>query len=110
MTATILGITPHHKGAAVQVSGGLNRPPWGPGEGHAALFALYQDTARSLGLELEAVATGGGSDGNFCAALGIPTLDGLGILGAGGHSVDEWVDLDSLPIRAAALATFLASL
>ena len=110
MTCAILGLTPYLKGAHVAVTGGLNRPPWASSEREARLYEQYCAVGRSLGLELKGISAGGGSDGNFCAALCIPTLDGTGIVGYGAHSVDEWVDLDSLPIRAALLAAFLAAL
>jgi len=65
---------------------------------------------RELGLPLGEAWVGGGSDGNFTAALGVPTLDGLGAIGGGAHSVVEHVVVRSLPVRAALLAGLLASL
>ncbi|NLE76610.1 MAG: M20 family metallopeptidase [Chloroflexi bacterium] len=106
----ILGLQPRLPGASVRVHGGLNRPPWPAGEPHTSLCEAYRAVGQALGLALPPLAVGGGSDGNFCAALGVPTLDGLGIAGYGGHSADEWVDLESLPLRAAALACFLAEM
>ena len=68
------------------------------------LFNTARAIARDLGLELKEGSTGGGSDGNFTAALGVPTLDGLGAVGGGAHALDEWVDIESLPPRAALIA------
>jgi glutamate carboxypeptidase len=64
----------------------------------------------TLGLDLWPAGTGGGSDGNFTAALGVPTLDGLGIVGNDAHALTEWVDLASMPRRAALLAMLLMDL
>jgi glutamate carboxypeptidase len=66
--------------------------------------------AGELGQTLDEGSTGGGSDGNFTAALGVPTLDGLGALGDGAHALHEHVDLDSLPDRAALVAGLIASI
>ena len=74
----------------------------------AALFEQAAAIGRALGLELTEGSTGGGSDGNFTAALGIPTLDGLGARGGGAHADDEHILIDSLPERAALLAGFFA--
>lgn len=88
------------QGVPVTLSGGINRPPLEPG-GSATLFDLCRATARGLGLaEPGAAMVGGGSDGNFTAALGIPTLDGLGPIGHGAHAEHEWVDVASLRERA----------
>jgi glutamate carboxypeptidase len=78
--------------------------------GVARLFETAREAGRSLGLELTEGSTGGGSDGNFTAAMGIPTLDGLGALGAGAHAEYEHVLIDSLPERAALLAALILSL
>jgi glutamate carboxypeptidase len=94
----------------VTVSGGLNRPPWESSAQGQALFDRAQRIGRSLGLDLWPAGTGGGSDGNFTAALGIPTLDGLGVIGDHAHALTEWVDLASLPRRAALLAELLLDL
>ena len=68
---------------SVQVTGGLNRPPMERSAGGDRLFQKARDAAGELGLQVEESLTGGGSDGNFTAALGIPTLDGLGCVGEG---------------------------
>ena len=65
---------------------------------------LAREVAAQIGIDLKEGSTGGASDGNFTAALGIPTLDGLGAIGGGAHAVDEWVDIESLPASAALIA------
>jgi len=91
----------------LRVSGGVNRPPMERTAGVAALYERAARIARQLGKELPEGATGGGSDGNFTTALGIPTLDGLGPDGAGAHALHEHVLIDSVPFRAALLAELL---
>jgi glutamate carboxypeptidase len=97
-------------GASLVVSGGFNRPPMERTPAIADLFARACAIARPLGFELTEGSTGGGSDGNFTAALGIPTLDGLGALGAGAHAENEHILIDSLPERAALLGALLCGL
>jgi len=94
-------------GAVLEVSGGFNRPPMERSEGVARLFAVAESVAAEMGFELHEGGTGGGSDGNFTAALGIPTLDGLGAMGDGAHALHEHVELASLPTRAALIAGIL---
>jgi glutamate carboxypeptidase len=94
----------------LEVTGGINRPPM---ERSAAVLRLYEmarDVARELAHELPEGATGGASDGNFTAALGIPTLDGLGAIGDGAHARHEHVRIDALPLRSAILAGLIARL
>ena len=110
MIQAIHGLRPVNPRAALLVSGGMNRPPWEPSPEGTALFERAQRLGQALGLELWPASTGGGSDGNFTAALGIPTLDGLGIVGNDAHAVSEWVDLDSMPRRATLLAELLRDL
>jgi glutamate carboxypeptidase len=110
MTEAILGLKPANPKAALVISGGLNRPPWESSTKGQALFERAQRVGRSLGLDLWPAGTGGGSDGNFTAALGVPTLDGLGVVGDHAHALTEWVDLASLPVRAALLAELLLDL
>jgi glutamate carboxypeptidase len=95
------------EGASVHVTGGPNRPPL-PASSSAELHALAQRIAaeRDLG-ELRGVSVGGGSDGNFTAAVGTPTLDGLGAVGGGAHAEGEWVLLDAMPERAALVAALV---
>ncbi len=97
-------------GATVRVEGGFNRPPMVRSPAIAALFEQARELARGLGLDLAEGSTGGGSDGNFTAAAGTPTLDGLGPLGAGAHAESEHILASSLPERAALLATLLLGL
>jgi glutamate carboxypeptidase len=97
-------------GSVLAVSGGFNRPPMERTPAIAALFERARAIARGVGLELTEGATGGGSDGNFTAALGIPTLDGLGVPGGGAHADDEHILVDALVPRAALLAALLLEL
>jgi glutamate carboxypeptidase len=97
-------------GTTLTVTGGPNRPPL-PTQASAWLFALAEEVAAELGLgSLGAVAVGGGSDGNFTAAVGCPTLDGLGAVGDGAHAEGEHVLIGSMPERAALLAAVIARL
>ncbi len=104
---TFRGLKAQVPGAALEVSGGFNRPPMERSEGVARLFGLARDVAAEMGVDLAEGGTGGGSDGNFTAALGIPTLDGLGAIGDGAHALHEHVELDPLPVRAALIAGVL---
>jgi len=94
----------------IALSGGMNRPPMERTAGVAALYAKAIEIAQGLGLGLEEAAVGGGSDGNFTAALGIPTLDGLGAVGEGAHAEHESILISELPRRAALLAGLIAQL
>jgi len=107
LDATIRSLKPHHPEARLTIQGGFNRPPMERTAAGVALFERAREIGRTVGLELGEGATGGGSDGNFTAALGVPTLDGLGVRGEGAHARHEQVDLASLPRRAALLATLL---
>lgn len=98
-----------HPGARLNIEGGFNRPPLERAM-TAALFAKAQAAAKNLGFEIKEAASGGGSDGNFSAALGIPTLDGLGGVGKGPHAAHEHVTIRELPRRSALLAFLLATL
>ncbi len=103
-------LRPFDKRCTVQVKGGLNRPPMERTKAIAALFAQAQKVGAQLGLNVEESATGGGSDGNFTAALGVPTLDGLGGVGEGAHAVNESVLVDRIADRIALLAGLLSNL
>ena len=94
-------------GAASTLSGGLNRPPMEKSTGSRALLSLAREVVSELGGEYHELTSGGGSDGNFTAALGIPTLDALGPVGQNAHSLDEFVELDSVTERIALLAALL---
>jgi glutamate carboxypeptidase len=97
---------PHCK---LTVTGGINRPPMERKAGTIALFKKARSLATELGFTLEEAATGGGSDGNFTAALGIPTLDGMGAVGEGAHAAHESVIIEHLVPRTALLAAMIAS-
>ena len=104
---TLADLRPVHPEAKLELGGGWTRPPLERSAGAAALFERARDYGRELGLELEEESSGGGSDGNLIGALGVPVLDGLGAEGAGAHSTDEHVELDSIPVRAELLARLL---
>ena len=89
------------------VTGGFNRPPMERSPGTVRLFRQAQALAKDLGFALDEAATGGGSDGNFTAALGIPTLDGMGAVGEGAHARHESVLVEHLAPRTALLAAML---
>jgi glutamate carboxypeptidase len=91
----------------VTATGGINRPPMERSRGTVRLFRKAQSLARELGFTLDEAATGGGSDGNFTAALGIPTLDGMGAVGEGAHARNESVFIEHLAPRTALLARML---
>lgn len=97
-------LKPFDKRCSLELSGGLNRPPMERTKAIAALFNRARDFAADLGVELEESSTGGGSDGNFTAALGIPTLDGIGAVGEGAHAANESILIDRIPDRVALLA------
>jgi glutamate carboxypeptidase len=98
---------PHCK---LAITGGINRPPMERKPGTIALFKKARSLAAELGFALEEAATGGGSDGNFTAALGVPTLDGMGAVGDGAHAAHESVVMEHLVPRTALLAAMIASL
>jgi glutamate carboxypeptidase len=101
-------LKPFDKRCSLELTGGLNRPPMERSRGIAALFAAARRLAADLGVDLEASSTGGGSDGNFTAALGIPTLDGIGAVGEGAHAAHESILIRRIPDRVALLAKLAA--
>jgi glutamate carboxypeptidase len=103
-------LKPFDRRCTIEVTGGLNRPPMERSAGIVRLFRKAQEQAADLGVELEESLTGGGSDGNFTAALGIPTLDGLGAVGEGAHAVNESILATRIVDRTALIAKLLASL
>lgn len=103
-------LRPILKGARLEIRGGVNRPPLERTAGVRKLFGIAQEIARSMGMKVEEAATGGGSDGNFTAALGVPTLDGLGAVGDGAHSLKEHVLVKAMPERAALVARLLVTI
>lgn len=97
-------------GIQLTVTGGMVRPPMERNEAAGKLFGIAQQAARALGFEVEEASVGGGSDGNFTAAMGIPTLDGLGSTGAGPHAEYEHIIIEDLPKRSALLAELITRL
>jgi glutamate carboxypeptidase len=93
----------------LEVTGGINRPPMERKPGTVALFKQARKLAAEIGLSLEEASTGGGSDGNFTAALGVPTLDGMGAVGAGAHAAHEHILRAHLIERTALLTAMLAT-
>lgn len=110
LAAKFRALRPVLRGAKLEVTGGLDRPPMERTAATAALLHQAQRLGRAMGVELGETMVGGGSDGNFTAALGVPTLDGLGAVGNGAHSPDEFIVIGSLAERAALLAGLLATL
>jgi glutamate carboxypeptidase len=108
--AALRALQPGRPGTRLTWKGGFERPPMERTAAVVRLFLLASDVASSLGRPLQEGATGGGSDGNFTAALGVPTLDGLGPIGDGAHAAHEHVDVTALPWRAALVAGLLESL
>jgi glutamate carboxypeptidase len=104
----IHGLKPTQSGARIEITGGINRPPM-EHRIASALFHHARDLGLKLGMNLKEASTGGGSDGNFTAALGTPTLDGLGGVGDGAHARDEHTLIEELPRRAALIAALLAT-
>lgn len=101
------GLKPIDKACALAVTGGLNRPPMERTRGTVKLFRQARALAAELGFALEEASTGGASDGNFTAALGIPTLDGMGAVGEGAHARHESIVVEHLAPRTALLAGLL---
>jgi glutamate carboxypeptidase len=97
-------LRPFNRKCKIEVTGGINRPPMERTAGVVVLYAQAAAIARELGWKLGEAAVGGGSDGNFTAGLGIPTLDGLGAVGDGAHASHEHILISELPRRAALLA------
>jgi len=100
MENRILSLKAHDPDVAIRVSGGMNRPPYEKSPAVAALFEQARGVAAKVGFDLQdCPMTGGGSDGNFTAALGVPTLDGLGIDGDGAHTLQEYGLISSIAPR-----------
>lgn len=108
--ARIGAMAPTDPDISFKIDAFLNRPPFAETEKGRALFDHAARIADDLGFVLEGMATGGGSDGNFTAALGVPTLDGLGADGAGAHTFDEHILVSSIAPRTALLANLIAGL
>lgn len=93
-----------------EVTRGVTRPVWEPDSKGMALFAHARTIANSIGYDINPQSSGGGSDGNFTGAMGIPTLDGLGVMGRNAHTLDEHIDVSSLVPRARLFAGLLTRL
>jgi glutamate carboxypeptidase len=106
----MLALSEERDGVMFKVTRGVTRPVWEPNEGTMALFEKAKQVARGLGIELTHGSAGGGSDGNFTGAIGIPTLDGLGVRGADVHTLNEHIEVDSLAERGRLMAGLLATL
>jgi glutamate carboxypeptidase len=85
-------------GVTLSVSGRIDRPPMEPTVSSLDLFQRLANQGKALGIDIDSIATGGCSDGNFVSATGTPTIDGLGLVGANSHRQDEYVELASIPI------------
>jgi glutamate carboxypeptidase len=103
-------LKPFDKRCTIEVTGGLNRPPMERSAGVRKLFRTASALAAEMGITIEESSTGGGSDGNFTAALGVPTLDGLGGVGEGAHAVNESILVNRIADRTALLAKLVATL
>ena len=110
MVERVRALQPHGPDVSLAFTGGIGRPPFEESPAGLALFARAQEEARELGMEIEGGFTGGGSDGNFTAAMGVPTLDGLGVIGAGAHTLEEYLLISSLMPRTSLLARLFQNL
>lgn len=95
---------PDVKGTSIELLGGLERPPMVKNEQTIALFKVFQEVGQSLGLTIKDTATGGGSDASFTSSKGVATIDGIGPIGGGAHSEEEYLEIDSLVERTELLA------
>ena len=106
----IRSVRPHNSDATIRITGELNRPPMERGPKIVELYERAKRVAADLGFRLDEVSVGGGSDGNFAAAVGAPVLDGLGAVGDGGHAEHEHIVVDSIAERTALTVGVAASL
>jgi glutamate carboxypeptidase len=106
----MLALTGVNDGVAFTVTRGVTRPVWEPNAATLALYETARGIARELGFDISHGSAGGGSDGNFTGAMGIATLDGLGMRGAGAHTLEEHIEVDSLAERGRLMAGLLATL
>ncbi|HSL93853.1 MAG TPA: M20 family metallopeptidase [Bacillota bacterium] len=106
----ILGTQAETPGTKVTVTGGLNRPPMERTEAIVAMYRTAERIADELGIDISEGMTGGGSDGNFTAAMGIPTIDGLGAVGDGAHAAHEFLYISKMAERTALLIRLLEEL
>jgi len=108
--AVMLALRASGNDVSFRVTRGVTRPVWEPDPRGMALYGVARDIARGLGLDIPPQSSGGGSDGNFTGAMGVATLDGLGVQGAGPHTLDEHILVDSLARRGKLFAGILAAL
>lgn len=110
LESLVRNLQPVDPRCTLTVEGGLNRPPLERTEAVIALFQKARNLAMELGMDLGEGSTGGGSDGSFTAAMGIPTLDGLGVDGDGAHAADEHICVNDIPPRAALLCRLVETI
>jgi glutamate carboxypeptidase len=111
MAAAVLGLSPHNPDMKLTITGGMNRPPYERSAATGALFDHARAPAAEIGFDLvSSDKVGGGSDGNFTAAIGIPTLDGLGIDGDGAHTLQEYGLISSIAPRQELMKRLLETL
>lgn len=103
----IRGLMPVLADAQLEITGGINRPPMPRSEKNVALYEMAKALAAEIGFDLKDTIVGGGSDGNYTAAMGVPTLDGLGVDGAGAHADHEHIIVSDIPRRAALLTRLM---
>lgn len=108
--AAMLALSARGNDVRFQVTRGVTRPVWEPDGRSMALYERARGLAASLGQDLPHGSAGGGSDGNFTGAMGVPTLDGLGVAGGLAHTLEEYIEVDSLVSRGRLMAALLATL
>ena len=108
--AAMLGLRASSNEVQFRVTRGVTRPVWEPDARGLALYEVARGVAKDLGFAINPQSSGGGSDGNFTGAMGIPTLDGLGVAGSGAHTLDEHIQIDSLGYRGKLMAGLLMAL
>lgn len=106
----MLALNGEESGVVFEVTRGVTRPVWEPSEGTMKMYELARDISKEIGFDLTHGSAGGGSDGNFTGAMGIPTLDSIGARGRGLHTLDEHIFIDSLVERAKLMAGLLMRL
>ncbi len=102
--------TPYLPGIELKLEGGINRPPMEKSAESAQIITLIKEEGNKLGLTIDDIATGGGSDASFTASMGIPTVDGLGPVGGGQHSAQEYLEIHTLPERTLLFANIVKRL